>query len=1790
MTQKTDTRDNLALPFLLNHEAIEKFLREKLSDILALDPQPSTTSIQVKFSIPDKEMAQQCLRSNITLMASLAISCAGDARDISLSFPYPIHGVFIFRSGTSEDGRAERWIWHPRMVGRPGVWSLKRYTPARNGQKIETSLRIVYPDGSYSTVGTKKTKRNKEIVNLIKLKCYEGCLEGNCPQLLDVLTSYVDKLWDQIKAPDATLGTVKDYIKENSLDAKLKEKLSGNSKPIDEQDIGWQRLNTFPAFLIDRVITLFAEKALKFCLSTKRAGQGNNSGETSLWNSLCELDGRSLVSFKSKRHLLEKGMLHYFDPINGLDALSRLSSFQRYNYSSGALARLPASFRQNHPGFKGLVCPVETPESKKVGITLHLSRNARADILGRLHKIADNDPGLGFGASLIPFYEHNDGPRAMMGAKNMKQALPIKGAAGPAVTTGHEDEIKEIISPLMESGILPDQTPAVPGVDLLVAYMPWYGWNMEDAIVVGGHLIDPDYKTLDYEYEREFSFYIKPGYQPAAPEFAQTFEQAFKVLSYEDENNSWMHKKDIRVTPDTPLIFFKDMHTGRKFPVPCGGDGDGILVERRFHAPAHSYLGGLVSWKIRYTLPLGIGDKLMGRYGNKGVVSRIEHPGQMPRLPDDKRLPPELYGRAVDIILNPHGVISRMNLGQLMETQTGLLHRLSPDKWHTDAVKAVPFGPKLNIEKMRKSFLSFNRDAEEPLFDKHGRIHLILPGGKRTSSPVTVGFQHFLRLNHIAAQKAHVRGASSQERRYPYNLVTGQPVGGKKKRGGQRIGEMEFWALAANGAHETIKAVLGPKSDPAAATNTEKKFCQTFQAIRDHLFACGIDIKQQKDGSDFFEWLSFNDVTGEEVSTDRTWKLYQRSVYKCPKENCYYSISGIEGSYKNQNDDENLRLCFGDLLRHYGVRLKEKSPDKEIIDGARNKLTLKLEPVDPSRKVPKTCTINNISKHKRSIHFDAVINRKTYHLYSQIETNTVLTGRKISEIRVVCKRHKTQEMLPAESEFRLGPVEKGLCDNRLFGNIDISRWDHGKGGYIVLPSDAFKDVGEKDRKKHLVLNAICLQAQKDHDDKCRMPVLPLKYRYSRPSRNGSVLRANEDPFTRLYRQIILSRGQNNKNKDLPDLVKELSGLLERRLFGKYGLLRREGLGRRVDMSGRLVIVPDPTLDMDECGVPVEALMVLLGPAIAADAAARETAFYTSSVDRFMECIFKYSTDHDIITKDIEKEVFQSTFWDSRFFHDPDLSREHLHLAFDVIKAYMDAHPEINVLLNRQPSLHRYSMMAFRPVPLPYEDGQALRIHPLVCKGFGADFDGDEMAIHMPLSDLECAELDNMKPSRPWNLISVANSMPMPNIDQDIVSGHFYISLDDAMKNRLREIVPCSACGECSNILQEPGPWKKDHAMELLKHLCEKHADDVSSILRGWVTLAFKACTEAGQSFGFLELEKVEKQLRTMLSSLPGKISSGSPPNEEELKQITDSIGDAVVDHLEGITKPEKISDPGFGFAALAASGARGRKQTRQIACARGFLSPGATGFPYRPEDFFIPVSLVSGMTPDEAFLAAMNARSSMMDKKLGTGKAGYLTRRLVLILWDWVIINGDCGLEHRNNTICDCNWADKRRICSACYGPLPGYKSIPDNFPAGLIAAQSFGERGTQLAMQSFHTGEKALSVDDVVSILNGKDPANPHDPNLFDKPGNTPNLVKRLKEVGAYENLDKRHLELIWLAIHTSKSKTLNSAWKETRTPVSGLVGPGQKGALLNALKNRDIEDYQSSISRIMTCKWHKT
>ena len=469
--------------------------------------------------------------------------------------------------------------------------------------------------------------------------------------------------------------------------------------------------------------------------------------------------------------------------------------------------------------------------------------------------------------SLIPFLEHDDATRALMGANMQRQALPLLTTEAPFVGTGVEYvaardsgavvvshaegvvdyvDAKKIIvrnakgtdtyelstfersnqgetanhrpivragdkvrrGQIIADGPSTDKGELALGKNMTIAFMTYNGYNFEDAVIMNERLVKEDvYTSLHIEdYETQCRD-TKLGPEEITRDIPNVSEEARKNL---DENGiikigTEVKEGDILVGKVTPkgmadltseekllhAIFGEKTREVRNssLTVPHGGEGivhDVKVYTKKDNDDLPSGVSKVVRVYIIQKRKIQIGDKMSGRHGNKGVISLILPQEDMPYLPD---------GTPIDIMLNPQGVPSRMNIGQVLELHMGMackklgVHVASPvlDGASTEDVKAM----------MREAGL--DEDGKTVLYD--GRT------GEPFDHRISVGVMYFVKLHHMVDDKLHARSTG------PYSLVTQQPLGGKAQNGGQRFGEMEIWALEAYGASHVLQEILTYKSD-----------------------------------------------------------------------------------------------------------------------------------------------------------------------------------------------------------------------------------------------------------------------------------------------------------------------------------------------------------------------------------------------------------------------------------------------------------------------------------------------------------------------------------------------------------------------------------------------------------------------------------------------------------------------------------------------------------------------------------------------------------------------------------------------------------------------------------------------------------------------------------------------------------------------------------------------------------------------------------------------------------------
>lgn len=616
-----------------------------------------------------------------------------------------------------------------------------------------------------------------------------------------------------------------------------------------------------------------------------------------------------------------------------------------------------------------------------------------------------------------------------------------------------------------------------------------------------------------------------------------------------------------------------------------------------------------------------------------------------------------------------------------------------------------------------------------------------------------------------------------------------------------------------------------------------------------------------------------------------------------------------------------------------------------------------------------------------------------------------------------------------------------------------------------------------------------------------------------------------DNNARRTKTTTASTGQKRQLKSLADILK-----------GKQGRFRQNLLGKRIDYSGRSVIVVGPSLKMGECGLPKRMALELFKPFIISKLIDREFVHNIRSANRFIE------SDRPEVW-DILEEIIQDAF----------------------------------VMLNRAPTLHRLGIQAFKPVLI---EGKAIHLHPLVCSAFNADFDGDQMAVHVPLTDEARKEASEIMWS-PRNLLKPATGRPIANPSHDMSWGVFYITRQQ-MPQEERPMRMFSSVAEAKmaygleqiliyepiKVKFAPKPGQEEVVMEttlgrimfnevlpaempyindvvdkkgignIISEILETHDFiETSTYIDKIKQLGFKYATKSGYSWGMDDLPSLDEKTaiieegNAMEDEVREQYEMGLLTKDEKHSKVVE-IWTSVKDRITKISQG-CLNERGSVYAMIT-SGSRGSwGQLTQMVGMKGLVS--------NPSGEIIELPVKSnfkeGFEVLEYFISTHGTRKGLADTALRTANAGYLTRRLVDVAQDIVISEVECGdtvgaiitkeeserlgesVLHRiagrftlqdvkddnGNVIVKkgdlvtkknveaLEGADLENIhvrsvlscklmkgvCQKCYGlDLARNKVVDLGTAVGIIAAQSIGEPGTQLTMRTFHTGGVASAAD----------------------------------------------------------------------------------------------------------------
>ncbi|MDP3902000.1 MAG: DNA-directed RNA polymerase subunit beta' [bacterium] len=687
----------------------------------------------------------------------------------------------------------------------------------------------------------------------------------------------------------------------------------------------------------------------------------------------------------------------------------------------------------------------------------------------------------------------------------------------------------------------------------------------------------------------------------------------------------------------------------------------------------------------------------------------------------------------------------------------------------------------------------------------------------------------------------------------------------------------------------------------------------------------------------------------------------------------------------------------------------------------------------------------------------------------------------------------------------------------------------------------------------------------------------------------------------------MSQGQRRPLKSLAEMLK-----------GKHGRFRQNLLGKRVDYSGRSVIVVGPELKMDQCGLPKHMALELFKPFVIAKLLEREVAHNVRGAGRLID-------DHIPEVWAILEEIIKNKY----------------------------------VLLNRAPTLHRMGIQAFKPILI---EGKAIQVHPLVCAAFNADFDGDQMAVHVPLSEEAQKEARDIIVSVK-NLLRPGNGDPIVNPSQDIVVGCYWITIikdgasgegqyfsspEEAMlahdfdKIDMRAKIKVLPNGldrfkifngevfettvgrlRFNSILPEDLPYINEEMVKkqlssLVSKLIEKYGIDATpQYLDKIKEFGFKYATVSGTSWGFDDLkipaakQEILKAAGKVAAELKGQYEEGLITETEKYNKSIE-IWQGAKDKIESAV-PETLDRLGSIYAMIGSSARGTWSQLAQMTGMKGLMiNPDG-----RIIDFPVFSSHKEGLNVLEFFITTHGMRKGETDTALKTSRSGYLTRRLVDVAHDMVISEDDCGErsgvtitkeetekigkkffsrifgrtlakdagEFKKGHILSQTEAKKLEassevaeahvfspltclaksgICRKCYGyDLGSNMPVKLGEAAGIVAAQAIGEPGTQLTMQTFHKGGIATGGDitmglpRIEEIFELRIPANPAV--ICDIKGSVIDIKDGLVEDG-YKNGDK----VVTVLIDRESSKGEKKETKDFIVPFGRFI-LGKVGEQLN-------------------------
>lgn len=1240
------------------------------------------------------------------------------------------------------------------------------------------------------------------------------------------------------------------------------------------------------------------------------------------------------------------------------------------------------------------------------------------------------------------------------------------------------------------------------GTNLRIGYMPYKGYNFEDGIVISESaakkLMSDHLHKKSMEIDTSNDIVSKQKWQDHMAVQAQSVDK--EHMSALDDDG--VIKPGTRVVPGQILvaalsknIASKSTHAlsayGKRAAIPfkdksMSWDEDHVgVVTKVIKSPS----GKGVKVYVKTEEPAVVGDKLTGRHGNKGIITKILPNDQMPFTVDPKTK----EKKPLEVVLNPHGVPSRMNAGQILETA------------------AAKIAEKTGKPYIVNNFAGPNHDYRQQVVEdlkKHGipdEEHVFDPNNPhKPLGSVMVGPQYMLKLKHQVEKKLSVRGGGGTTvdgKRLEYSPDRQPAKGGEHS--GQGFGQLDMYALLGHDARHNIREMATYKSDMQ-----DQVFWSMIQQ--------GYEPPPSKPPFAYEKFVGLLKGLGVNVTKDGT---ALRLVPMTNKEILHLADGG-----KNVIRDA-TQLRAKDLKEEPGGLF-----DPKITGGKEGNKWAIIPLAEP---MPNPIFVGQGNKPGPVVE---------------------LLGMKLKEVEDVIQGNAT-----------LHGLTGGKAIEAALKKIDVhSEIDRMKKELPTLKGAAL----DRTNKKLKYLLALKDRDLKPHEAYIlhNIPVMPPKFRPPVQTPTGDI---NYPPANGLYKNVFLinqklakwdhnvyeDKLKSNLRTQMWDAMKamqavgnykpvydqdrsgnrELRGILDIISRGggtegqpKEGYFQSRLIKRRQDLSIRSTIIPEPALHIDEVGLPRNAAMELYKPFVVAHLS--KTGFSPLQAQDEMK-----KPDSAVARKALEHVI-----------------------------------QERPILLKRDPVLHKFSVMAFKPVLV---EGKAIQIHPLVTGGFNADFDGDTMAGTVPMSREAVEEAKKMFPSK--NLFSPTTGQVMYAPAQEALLGIHLLSKWGADSKKtfgsIKELDKAVSTGAVhatdavrvkgmfggkpttyGRILIEsrlPRGFDKNHDIlhnpsyvlskkvlenDINKPIAEKHTETFAKTVDEMKNLGNEWAYKLGFSFGLKDLAPM-KERGPVLAAAHKKA-------EEARKNITDprKLERELIGIYSHATKEldahaQKLPSQGNRFAEMVFSGAKGKPdQLRQMMVAPMLVQDSTNRVLPTP----VTRSYAEGLDIGDYWLTQHGARKGALQKAKGTAEPGALSKDIMNTTMSTMILSPDCGTKRgvmmsvvpkpddpsykdihdrflaapyklkdgtviREGTVLTPEITNRLRnskiekvlarsplkcehgtgLCAKCYGLNERGKLHPEGTNIGILAGQALGEPATQMSMDAFHTGGIASSERGAKSI-----------------------------------------------------------------------------------------------------------